>query len=389
MKGAQYLLIPGPTPIPLRVARAMDRPMINHRGPEFRTIIEEVTAGVKKVYRTKENLLIYPGSGTGGLEAAVVNFISPGDKVLAISIGVFGDRFAEIAARFGARVEKMDFAWGSGADPEQVKDRINQDKNGEIKAVLITHNETSTGAFNDIKAIRQAMGQHPALFMVDAVSGLAALDLRMDEWGLDVVVSGSQKAFMIPPGLNFLAFNQKALQVQQGNTNSRYYWDVGIGLKYQEQGQTAFTPPISLYYGLQEALKMVKEEGLENILIRHANYRDMVRASVREMGLELFTEDRFASSAVTSIRAPKEIGANRIRKYMLEEFNIILAGGQQSLDDVIFRLGHLGYVRELDIISVLAALELTLVKFKFELNLGAGIKKAQEMLLKRHISQAD
>lgn len=389
MKGAQYLLIPGPTPIPLRVARAMDRPMINHRGPEFRTIIEEVTAGVKKVYRTKENLLIYPGSGTGGLEAAVVNFISPGDKVLAISIGVFGDRFAEIAARFGARVEKMDFAWGSGADPEQVKDRINQDKNGEIKAVLITHNETSTGAFNDIKTIRQAMGEHPALFMVDAVSGLAALDLRMDEWGLDVVVSGSQKAFMIPPGLNFLAFNQKALQVQQGNTNSRYYWDVGIGLKYQEQGQTAFTPPISLYYGLQEALKMVKEEGLENILIRHANYRDMVRASVREMGLELFTEDRFASSAVTSIRAPKEIGANRIRKYMLEEFNIILAGGQQSLDDVIFRLGHLGYVRELDIISVLAALELTLVKFKFELNLGAGIKKAQEMLLKRHISQAD
>jgi len=389
MKGAQYLLIPGPTPIPLRVARAMDRPMINHRGPEFRTIIEEVTAGVKKVYRTKENLLIYPGSGTGGLEAAVVNFISPGDKVLAISIGVFGDRFAEIAARFGARVEKMDFAWGSGADPEQVKDRINQDKNGEIKAVLITHNETSTGAFNDIKTIRQAMGEHPALFMVDAVSGLAALDLRMDEWGLDVVVSGSQKAFMIPPGLNFLAFNQKALQVQQGNTNSRYYWDVGIGLKYQEQGQTAFTPPISLYYGLQEALKMVKEEGLENILIRHANYRDMVRASVREMGLELFTEDRFASSAVTSIRAPKEIGANRIRKYMLEEFNIILAGGQQSLDDVIFRLGHLGYVRELDIISVLAALELTLVKFKFELKLGAGIIKAQEILLKRHVNQAD
>ncbi|MDD4172000.1 MAG: alanine--glyoxylate aminotransferase family protein [Syntrophomonas sp.] len=389
MKGAQYLLIPGPTPIPLRVARAMDRPMINHRGPEFRTIIEEVTAGVKKVYRTKENLLIYPGSGTGGLEAAVVNFISPGDKVLAISIGVFGDRFAEIATRFGARVEKMDFAWGSGADPEKVKARIKQDKNGEIKAVLITHNETSTGAFNDIKTIRQAMGEHPALFMVDAVSGLAALDLRMDEWGLDVVVSGSQKAFMIPPGLSFLAFNQKALQVQQGNTNSRYYWDVGIGLKYQEQGQTAFTPPISLYYGLQEALKMVMEEGLENILIRHANYRDMVRASVSEMGLELFTEDRFASSAVTSIRAPKEIGANRIRKYMLEEFNIILAGGQQSLDDVIFRLGHLGYVRELDIISVLAALELTLLKFKFELKLGAGTKKAQEILLKRHINQAD
>lgn len=389
MKGAQFLLIPGPTPIPLRVARAMDRPMINHRGPEFKNIIKEVTEGVKKVYRTEENLLIYPASGTGGLEAAVVNFISPGDKVLAISIGVFGDRFAEIAARFGAKVEKMDFDWGTGADPEQVKDRINQDKNGEIKAVLITHNETSTGAFNDIKAIRQAMGDHPALFMVDAVSGLAALDLRMDDWGLDVVVSGSQKAFMIPPGLSFMAFNQKAYKVQQKNTNNRYYWDVTLGMEYQEKGQTAFTPPISLYYGLQESLKMITEEGLENILVRHANYKHMVRSSIRAMGLELFTEDRFASSAVTSIRAPKEIGANRIRKYMFKEFNIILAGGQQSLDDVIFRLGHLGYVRELDIISVLAALELTLVKFKYKLEPGAGIKKAQEILLKYHVDKAN
>ncbi len=389
MKGAPYLLIPGPTPIPLRVARAMDRPMINHRGPEFRNIIEEVIDGVKKIYRTNEHLLIYPASGTGGLEAAVSNFICPGDKVLAISIGVFGDRFAEIAAKFGAKVEKMDFAWGSGADPEQVKARIDQDKNGEIKAVLVTHNETSTGAFNDIKSIRQAMGDHPALFMVDAVSGLAAIDLRMDEWGLDVVVSGSQKAFMIPPGLSFLAFNKKALQVQEKNPNSRYYWDVGMGLEYQKKGQTAFTPPISLYYGLQEALRMMLEEGLQNILIRHANYRDMVRASVRAMGLELFTEDRFASNAVTSIRAPKEIGANQIRKYMLEEYNTILAGGQQNLDDVIFRLGHLGYIRELDLVSVLAALELTLVKFNHKVELGAGLKKAQEFLLKTHSAQVD
>lgn len=389
MKGAQYLLIPGPTPIPLRVARAMDRPMINHRGPEFKHIIEEVINGVKKVYRTREYVLIYPASGTGGLEAAVANFICPGDKVLAISIGVFGDRFADIADHFGARVEKMDFPWGTGADPARVKARIEQDKNGEIKAVLITHNETSTGAFNDIKSIRRAMGDHPALFMVDAVSGLAAIELRMDEWGLDVVVSGSQKAFMIPPGLSFMAFNERALQVQQKNPNSRYYWDVGLGLQYQEKGQTAFTPPISLYYGLQEALRMMMEEGVDNILIRHANYRDMVRAGVRAMGLELFTEDRFASSAVTSIRAPQGIGANQIRRYMLEEFNTILAGGQQNLDDVIFRLGHLGYIRELDLVSVLAALELTLVNFKHKLELGAGVKKAQELLLKKHLAQAN
>jgi len=384
MKGAQYLLLPGPTPIPQRVARAMDRPMINHRGPEFKAIIEEAIDGVKKIYRTKEHLLIYPASGTGGLEAAVVNFISPGDKVLAISIGVFGDRFAEIAARFGAKVEKMDFAWGTGADPDQVKARIDQDKNGEIKAVLITHNETSTAAFNDIKSIRQAMGDHPALFMVDAVSGLAAIDLRMDEWGLDVVISGSQKAFMIPPGLSFLAFNERALKIQKTNQNNKYYWDVSFGLQYQEKGQTPFTPPISLYYGLQEALRMMLEEGLDNILTRHANYRKMVRSSLKAMGLQLFTDDKFASSAVTSVRAPETIGANRIRKYMLEEFNVILAGGQQSLDDVIFRLGHLGYVRELDLVSVLAALELTLLKFGHDIELGAGVKKAQEFLLQAH-----
>jgi len=388
MKGAQYLLLPGPTPIPQRVARAMDRPMINHRGPEFKAIIEDVIEGVKRIYRTGEQLLIYPASGTGGLEAAVVNFISPGDKVLAISIGVFGDRFAEIASRFGAEVEKMDFEWGSCADPEQVKSRIDQDINGEIKAVLITQNETSTGAFNDIKKIRQAMGDHPALFIVDAVSGLAAIDLRMDEWGLDVVVSGSQKAFMIPPGLSFLAFNERALKVQQKNRNNKYYWDISLGLQYQEKGQTPFTPPISIYYGLQEALRMMSEEGLDNILVRHARCRDIVRSSLKVMGLELFTEDCCASSAVTSVRAPAKIGANRIRKYMLEEFNTILAGGQQSLDDVIFRLGHLGYVRELDLICVLAALEITLVKFGHDMELGAGVKNAQKLLLQMHSVQA-
>jgi aspartate aminotransferase-like enzyme len=387
MKGAPYLLLPGPTPVPSRVARAMDRPMVNHRGHEFKAIIEEVIDGVKKIYCTQERVLIYPASGTGGLEAAVVNFISPGDKVLAISIGVFGDRFAEIATRFGAKVEKMDFVWGTGADPQQLKDRIAQDKNGEIKAVLITHNETSTGAFNDIKSLRQAMGEHPALFMVDAVSGLAAIELRMDEWNLDVVISGSQKAFMIPPGLSFMAFNDRALKIQEKSNNNKYYWDVALGLQYQEKGQTPFTPPISLYYGLQEALKMMLEEGLENILARHTNYRDMVRGSLSAMGLQLFTEDRYASSAVTSVRAPAKIGANLIRRHMLEEFNIILAGGQQSLDDVIFRVGHLGYVRELDLVSVLTALELILVKFGHQMELGSGVKKAQEYLLQAQTAQ--
>ena len=384
MKGEPYLFLPGPTPVPERVARAMNRSMINHRGEEFKCILEDVIAGIKQIYRTSANLLIYPASGTGGLEAAVVNFISPGDKVLAVSIGIFGDRFANIAEAFGAEVEKIDFPWGTGADPQRIRERLAQDKDYRIKAVLITQNETSTGAYNDVKTIREAMGDHPALMMVDAVSGLAAIDLRMDEWRLDVVISGSQKAFMIPPGLSFMAFSDKAYKIYQGNTNTRYYWDLAEGLKYLRQGQTPFTPPISLYYGLREALMMMAEEGLENVIARHTAYRDMVRASVSAMGLRLLTEDRFASSAVTSVIAPPEIGANPIRQYMLEQFNIILAGGQQDLDNVIFRIGHLGYVRELDLLAVLAALEITLVHFNLPLELGGGLKIAQNAILNMH-----
>lgn len=387
MIGEQYLLLPGPTPVPERVVRAMSRPLVNHRGPEFKEVILEVTAGVKKVYRTKHHVLIYPASGTGGLEAAIVNFVSPGDKVLAVSIGVFGDRFAEIAGQFGARVDKIDFPWGSSVDPQCVRDVLSRDVNKEYKAILVTHNETSTGVFNDIKAISQARGDHPALLVVDAVSGLAAVDLRMDEWNLDVVVSGSQKAFMIPPGLSFMAFNEKALEIHRSCNNSRYYWDLDLGMKYLEKGQNPFTPPISLYFGLAEALTMLFEEGLDQVLERHCKYRNMVRAAVRSMGLELLADDSCASAAVTSVIAPGRSGANQVRKIMLDEFNIALAGGQLDLDDVIFRLGHLGYVRELDLLSVLAALEIALLKNGFSLEMGQGIKTAQEYLFQFHNRQ--
>jgi aspartate aminotransferase-like enzyme len=354
--------------------------MVNHRGSEFKEILLNVTEGIKQVYHTEHQVLIYPASGTGALEAAVVNFISPGDKVLAVSIGVFGDRFATIAREFGAQVEKLDFPWGEPADPQVLKERLAQDINQEIKAVLITHNETSTGVFNDLAAIKAAVGEHPALFMVDAVSGLAAVTLKMDEWKLDVVVSGSQKAFMIPPGLSFLAFNDRALRVQQENKNHKYYWDVSAGLKYLEKGQNPYTPAISLYHGLEEALKMMLEEGLENILLRHLNYREMVRAALKEMGLKLLAADDYASPALTSVIAPQGIGGNKIRQYMRERFNIVLAGGQQKLDDVIFRIGHLGYVRELDLLAVLAALEIALLNCGYPIELGKGLKKAQEYI---------
>ncbi|HWP95582.1 MAG TPA: alanine--glyoxylate aminotransferase family protein [Syntrophomonadaceae bacterium] len=384
MIGEQFLLLPGPTPVPERVVRAMSKPLVNHRGTKFQELLTQVTAGVKKVYRTQQNVLIYPASGTGGLEAAVVNFISPGDKVLAVSIGVFGDRFAEIAAQFGARVQKLDFPWGKPADPQRIKEILDADKQGEIGAVLITQNETSTGVYNDLKSISEACGNHPALLLVDAVSGLAAADLRMDEWGLDVVISGSQKAFMIPPGLAFMAFNEKAFQVHKQCTCPSYYWDLDKGMKYLEKGQNPFTPPISLYYGLGEALTIIFEEGLDQVLERHLNYRNMVRSSVKAMGLELLAGDDCASPALTSVIAPGRKDANLLRRQLQEDFNITLAGGQQSLDDVIFRIGHLGYVRELDLFSVLAALELVLIKNGSKLEMGVGVKEAQKFLFQLH-----
>jgi len=381
MIGEQYLMLPGPTPVPDRVLRAMNRPMINHRGPDFKDILYEVTQNVKKIYQTKHNVLTYPSSGTGVLEASIVNFISPGDKILAISIGVFGDRFAQIAEQFGAIVEKIDCKWGEAADPNVIAERIKKDTEKQIKAVLVTHNETSTGAYNDIKAIKQSMGDHPALLMVDAVSGLAALDFKMDEWGVDVALSGSQKAFMIPPGLGFMAFNDRALEINQNNTNHKFYWDVKAGLKYLEKGQTAFTPAVSLFYGLQEALRMMEEEGLDSILKRHKNYRDMVRSAVKAMGLDLLAADTNASAAVTAVIVPGGTGANKIRSDMLKEFNIVLAGGQLSLNDVMFRIGHLGYVRELDLLSVIAALEIIMIQSGYKIELGAGVNKAQQFLL--------
>lgn len=383
MIGDQYLLLPGPTPLPERVVRAMGQPMINHRGPGFKEILYRVTSGIKQIYHTEHNVLIFPSSGSGAMEAAIVNFISPGEKVLAVSIGVFGDRLAKIAGIFGAQVEKMQFDMGKPADPGAVISRIKADKDQEIKAILITHNETSTGVYNDIKKIREGIGDHPALFIVDAVSSLAVLEIKMDEWGLDVVVSGSQKAFMIPPGLSFMAFNDKALQVHQKVTNPSFYWNITAGLDYLAKGQTPYTPALSLFHGLDEALLMMQEEGQEKVILRHRNYRDMVRGAIKAMGLRLLAEESNASVAVTSVISPEGLEADKIRKYMLDKFNIVLAGGQQTLANVIFRIGHLGYVRQMDLLTVLAALEITLDKLGHPVDKGAGIIKAQEFIARQ------
>jgi len=378
----QYLLLPGPTPVPSQVLRGLAKPMINHRGPEFKQLLAEVSEGLKEVFSTENDVLIFPSAGTGGMEAAVVNFVSPGEKVLVVSIGNFGDRFAEICRRFGADVEKLDFPWGTAADPAVLEDRIKKDTNKEIKAVFVTHNETSTGVTNNLPQLRAALGDHPALFIVDSVSGLGAMPLETDAWNLDVVVAGSQKSFMLPPGLSFVSVSKRAWEKAEVCTTPRYYWDLKAVKEFAQKGQTPYTPALPQLTGLVESLKLIKEEGLENIIARHRRLRDMVRAGVRALGLQLLAEDDVASNAVTAVLAPEGIEADTIRKTLREKFNVVVAGGQNQLKNKIFRIGHLGYVQELDILAALAALEMSLALCGYQVNIGQGVRAAQEVVMK-------
>jgi aspartate aminotransferase-like enzyme len=381
MKEKQLLMLPGPTPVPQEVLQALARPMINHRGPEFKGLLDEASEGLKEVFCTRQDVLILTGAGTGAMEAAVSNFVSPGDRVLVVSIGSFGDRFASIAQRFGAQVEKLDFAWGAAADPAVLSDRIRADINKKIKAVFVTHNETSTGVTNDIPALRAAVGDHPALFIVDAVSSLGAMSLETDNWNLDVVIAGSQKSFMIPPGLSFACVSPRAWDVAAGCTNARYYWDLAKARESAAKGQTPFTPAIPLVAALVESLRMIGAEGLPSIFSRHRRLREMTRRGVRALGLELLATDAVASAAVTAVLPPPDLEANTIRKMLLERFNVVVAGGQGKLDNKIFRIGHLGYVQGMDIIAVMAALEMTLTICGHKVELGSGVRAAQAVAI--------
>ena len=381
MKEKQLLMLPGPTPVPQEVLQALARPMINHRGPEFKSLLAEATEGLKEVFRTRQDVLILTGAGSGAMEAAVSNFVSPGDQVLVVSIGAFGDRFAQIAQRFGAQVEKLEFVWGAAAEPAALADRIRADVNKEIRAVFVTHNETSTGVTNDIPALRAAVGDHPALFIVDAVSSLGAMPLETDNWNLDVVVAGSQKSFMVPPGLSFACVSSRAWDVAAKCTNARFYWDLGKAREMAAKGQTPFTPAIPQVAALVESLRMIRAEGLPGIFARHLKLREMTRQGVSALGLELLAADAVASAAVTAALPPAGLEANTLRKMLLDRFNVVVAGGQGKLDNKIFRIGHLGYVQGLDIIAVMAALEMTLTICGHKIELGSGVRAAEAVVL--------
>jgi aspartate aminotransferase-like enzyme len=341
----------------------MTKQMINHRGKEFAQIIHQVTQRLKELFQTKGDVFILTASGTGGLEAAVVNTLSPGQRVLSVSNGVFGERFADIAEAFGADVNRLRFEWGRAAEPDAIAAAL--DNNPKIEAVLVTHNETSTGVTNDLGAISAVVKQRGKLLLVDAISSLGCIDLPIDAWCCDVVVTGSQKGFMIPPGLAFVSVSEEAWQAHAKAKMPRFYWDFSKAKSFLEQGQTPWTPAVSTFYALATSLEMMAEEGLQNIFARHQKVGNKARQGAKSLGLPLFAEESHASNTVTAIRSPDGLDTAKLLELLREEHGIVLAGGQQRLKGKIFRIGHLGYVSEADIDEVMETLRIALPQAGF------------------------
>ncbi|MFC1902590.1 pyridoxal-phosphate-dependent aminotransferase family protein [Chloroflexota bacterium] len=359
----EQLRIPGPTPLPDEVLQAMTKQMINHRGVEFAQMLQDITADLKQLFQTKNDVFLLTGSGTGGLEAAIVNMLSPEDKVLSVSIGVFGERFASIAEQFCVEVIPLKFEWGRAADPDAVRKALQSQP--AVKAVLVTHNETSTGVTNDLAAISKVVKEFDKLLLVDAISSLGSIDMPVDDWHLDVAVTGSQKGWMAPPGLAMVSVSQVAWQAYAEAKIPRFYWDFAKAKSYLEKGQTPWTPAVSIVYALSVSLEMMLKEGLPNIVARHARVSKAARDGVKSLGLPLFAEESNASNTVTAVAAAGGLDTKKLLKIMREEHQIILGGGQQKLDGKIFRIGHLGWVNEDDIQTVMSALKVVLPQAGF------------------------
>jgi alanine-glyoxylate transaminase/serine-glyoxylate transaminase/serine-pyruvate transaminase len=380
--GRHFLQIPGPTNVPDRILRAIDNVTIDHRGPEFGALGKEVLAGLKKLFKTDSHVVIYPASGTGAWEAALVNTMSPGDLVLMAETGHFATTWKKMAVDLGLRVEFLPGDWRRAADPNTIEARLHDDRNHEIKAVCIVHNETATGVTSDIKAVRDAMNRasHPALLMVDTISSLASIDYCHDEWGVDVTVAGSQKGLMLPPGLSFNAISAKALTVSEKNTLRRSYWDWHAMIASNATGYFPYTPATNLLYGLHEALEMLFGEGLETVFARHKRHAEATRRAVRAWGLEILCADpQRYSPSLTAVIMPEGHSADAFRKVVLEYFNMSLGQGLTKLKDKIFRIGHLGDINDLSLCATLAGVEMGLELAGVPHNKG-GVQLAMDYL---------
>jgi len=361
--GRHFLQIPGPTNVPDRILRAIDRPTIDHRGPEFAELAKRCLNGMKTVYQTQHPVLIYPASGTGGWEAALLNTLSPGDKVLAFDTGQFAALWTKAARNLGLQIELVESDWRVGVAIEDLAANLAADRNHAIKAVMVVHSETSTGVANDIAAVRRTMDEekHPALLMVDTVSSLAAMDYKHDEWGVDVAIGGSQKGMMLPPGLAFNAISAKAIEASKTSKLPKSFWRWDDMLEFNTKGFFPYTPATNMFFGLEEALHMLAEEGLEQVFCRHKRFGEATRRAVVAWGLEMVPLDPArCSTALTAVFVPEGFNEAAVRAVILEKFNMSLGAGLGKLAGRVFRIGHLGSLNDLTLAGTLAGVEMGL-----------------------------
>ena len=378
MKDKTFLMIPGPTPVPESVLLSMAKHPIGHRSGEFSAILKDVYENLKYVFQTKNDVFFFASSGTGAMEAALANLVNIGDKILCLSLGNFGNRWVKIAQSRGAEVEKIEVPAGEVINPDDVKAKL---KEFNAKIVTLTHSETSTGAKNDIKTLCKIIKDAGAISVVDGVTSVACMDVKMDEWEIDVLVSGSQKGFMIPPGLAFLAASERAWEVHKECLYPSFYFNWDSHKKSLLDNSTPWTPAVNLVFALDTALKMIKKEGIENVFARHKKLALGLRKAIKAIGLELLVkEDKNASFAITSILPPDGISVPDIRATLKNDFDIVVANGQNALKDKIFRMGTLGFVSERDLLTAVSALEATLLKLGYKFETGKGVKTAIDWL---------
>ncbi|MDD4953587.1 MAG: alanine--glyoxylate aminotransferase family protein [Candidatus Omnitrophica bacterium] len=374
-----YLLTPGPTPLPPEVRAAMARPIIHHRTPQFQEVLKQANEGLKYVFQTTGDVFMLASSGTGAMEAAVVNLFSAGDTALVIQAGKFGERWTELCKAYGVVAEVIDVEWGKAVDPAKIQAALKA--NPKIKAVFTTLCETSTGVVCDIEAIGKIVKDTPAVLVVDAISGLGAIDLKTDAWACDMVISGSQKGLMLPPGLGFISASPKAFKLIEASKLPKYYYDLKKAKKALEKTDTPFTPAITLIIALVEALKMIKQDGLENIFARHKKMADATRAAMKALGLELFAPTA-ASDVVTASKVPAGIDGEKLVKTMRDTYGVTIAGGQAELKGKVIRFAHMGYIEEFDIIAGISCLEKVLAQMGYKFQMGSAVKAAEEVFLK-------
>ena len=384
MKDKTLFMIPGPTQVPESILHSTSRHPISHRSEEFSEVLSEVYANLRSIFRTKNSVFIYASSGTGAMCAAIENLINPNDKVLCLVIGKFGERWAEIAKHQGADVDILSVIPGDVIEPSMLESRL---KKANYKAVTLTHSETSTGAANDIKRLCALIKQYGALSLVDGISSICAMECKMDDWGIDVLISGSQKGFMLPPGLSFLSASKEALEVSKSCLYKSFYFNFDLHQKAVMKNTTPFTPAISMIFGLQQSLRILISEGIEKINLKHQRHALALRKALESIGLELLVkEDKNASYAITAVCPPKNIDVSDITRIMKKDFDIVLANGQGELENKIFRIGTLGFVCDRDLYTTITALESTLKKLDFLSHCGKGLETLDKALSEK-ISQ--